>query len=136
MTSQFRPPPSTQSPQVDVCVGLICWGEIKSGLVLRGEGVRLPLHNATYMAPILGKVKSGIAFQLTFLNIKLLKNYTYYCIEKIMEDSEDPSAKIGIFKKIMIIMTFRVIGCQSKRGCFLSLARQSRVKKLVQIFKR
>jgi hypothetical protein len=34
---------------------------------------------------------------LTFLNIKLLKNYTYYSIEKIMEDSEDPSAKIGIF---------------------------------------
>jgi hypothetical protein len=43
---------------------------------------------------------------LTFFNIKLLKNYTYYSIEKIMEDSEDPSAKIGILKKIMIIMTF------------------------------
>jgi hypothetical protein len=43
---------------------------------------------------------------LTFLNIKLLKNYTYYRIEKIMEDSEDPSAKIVIFKKIMIIITF------------------------------
>jgi hypothetical protein len=30
------------------------------------------------------------------VNIKLLKNYTYYSIEKIMEDSEDPRAKIGI----------------------------------------
>jgi hypothetical protein len=32
--------------------------------------------------------------------------YTYYSIEKIMEDSEDQSAKIGFFLKIMIIMTF------------------------------
>jgi hypothetical protein len=46
MTSHACPPP-TQSPQVDVCVGFIGWGEIKSGLVLKGEGVRLPLHNAT-----------------------------------------------------------------------------------------
>jgi hypothetical protein len=86
-------------------VGLIGWGEIKSGLVLRGEGVQLPLHNAIWRQSW-ARSKSGIAFQLTFLNIKLLKNYTYYRIEKIMEDSEDPSAKIGILKKIMIIMTF------------------------------
>jgi hypothetical protein len=43
---------------------------------------------------------------LTFLNIKLSKNYTYYSIEKIMEDSEDPSAKIGILKKLGKIITF------------------------------
>jgi hypothetical protein len=88
-----------------VCVGFIGWGEIKSGLVLRGEGVRLPLHNAVWRQSW-ARSKSDLAFLLTFFNIKLLKNYTYYSIEKIMEDSEDPSAKIGIFKKIMIIMTF------------------------------
>jgi hypothetical protein len=96
MTSQFCPPPPTQSPQVDVCVQFIGWGEIKSGLVLRGERVRLPLHNAIWRQSW-ARSKSGLAVLLTFFNIKLLKNYTYYSIEKIMEDSEDPSAIIGIF---------------------------------------
>jgi hypothetical protein len=94
MTSQFHPPP-TQSPQVDVCVRFIGWGEIKSGLVLRGEGVRLLLHNAIWRQSW-ARSKSGLAFLLTFFNIKLLKKYTYYSIEKIMEDSEDSCAKIGI----------------------------------------
>jgi hypothetical protein len=85
-------------------VGFIGWGEIKSGLVLRGRGYG-PLHNAIWRQSW-ARSKSGLAFLLTFLNIKSLKNYTYYHIEKIMEDSEDPSAKIGIFKKIMKIMTF------------------------------
>jgi hypothetical protein len=88
-----------------MCVGFISWGEIKSSLILRGEGVRLPLHNAIWRQSW-ARSKSGLAFLQTFLNIKLLKNYTYYSNEKIMEDSEDPSAKIGISKKIMIIMTF------------------------------
>jgi hypothetical protein len=35
---------------------------------------------------------------LTIFNIKLLKNYTYYSVEKIIEDLEDPRAKIGILK--------------------------------------
>jgi hypothetical protein len=48
------------------------------------------------MVPILGKVYIWPRFLLTFLKIKLLKNYTYYGIEKIMEDSEEASAKIGI----------------------------------------
>jgi hypothetical protein len=86
-------------------VGFISWDEIKSGLVLRGERVWLPLHNAIWRQSW-ARSKSGLTFLLTFLNIKLLKNYTYYSIEKIMEDSEDPSGKIGIFYKIMIIMTF------------------------------
>jgi hypothetical protein len=86
-------------------VGFIGWGEIKSGLILRGEGVRLPLHNAIWRQSW-ARSKSGLTFLQTFFNIKLLKNYTYYSIEKIMEDSEDPSAKIGIFKKIIIFMTF------------------------------
>jgi hypothetical protein len=77
-------------------VGFISWGEIKSGLGLRGEGVRLSLHNAIWRQSW-ARSKSGLAFLLTFLNIKLLKNYTYHRIEKIMEDSEDPSDKIGIF---------------------------------------
>ncbi len=88
-----------------MCVQSIGWGEIKSGLVLRGGGVLLPLHNAIWRQSW-ARSKSGLAFLLTFFNIKLLKNYTYYGIEKIMEDSEDPSAKIGILLKIMIIMTF------------------------------
>jgi hypothetical protein len=77
-------------------VGFISWGEIKSGLVLRGEGVRLPLHNAIWHQSW-ARSKSGLAFLLTFLNINLSKNYTYYSIEKIMDDSADPSAKKGIF---------------------------------------
>jgi hypothetical protein len=80
-------------------VGFIGWHANKSGLVLRGEGVQLPLHNAIWRQSW-ARSKSGLAFLLTFLNIKLLKNYTYYSIAKIMEDSEDPSAKIGILKKI------------------------------------
>jgi hypothetical protein len=52
------------------------------------------------MAPILARSKSSLDFLLTFLNIKLLKNYTYYSIEKITEDSDYPSAKIGIFIKL------------------------------------
>jgi CRISPR/Cas system-associated protein Csx1 len=76
-------------------VGFIDWGEIKSGLVLRGEGVQLLLHNTIWHQSRAWS-KSGLAFLLTFFNIKVLKNYTYYSIEKIMEDSEGPSAKIGI----------------------------------------
>jgi hypothetical protein len=81
-----------------MCVGIISWGEIKSGLILRGEGVRLPLHNAIWRQSW-ARSKSGLAFLQTFFNIKLLKNYTFYSNEKIMKDSEDPSAKIGIYKK-------------------------------------
>ncbi len=81
-----------------MCVGSLSWGEIKSGLVLRGEVVRLLLHNAIWRQSW-ARSKCGLAFLLTFLNIKLLKSYTYYSIEKIMEDSEDPSAKIGMFLK-------------------------------------
>jgi hypothetical protein len=77
-------------------VQFIGWGEIKSGLVLRGEGLRLHAIWRQSWA----RSKSGLAFLLTFFNIKLLKIYTYYSIEKIMEDSEDPSAKIGIFLKL------------------------------------
>jgi hypothetical protein len=51
-------------------------------------------------------LNSASLFLPNFFNIKLLKNYTYYSVEKIIEDLEEPSAKIGIFKKIMIIMTF------------------------------
>jgi hypothetical protein len=84
-----------------MCVwGFFSWREIKSGLVLRGggrgRGVQLLLHNAIWRQSW-ARSKSGLAFSLTFFNIKLLNNYTYYSIEKIMEDSEDPSAKIGIF---------------------------------------
>ncbi len=103
MTSQFRPPHSEPASRY-VC-GFISWAEIKSGLILREEGVWLPLHNAIWRQSW-ARSKSGLAFFQTFFNIKLLKNYTYYSNEKIMEDSEDPSAKIGILKKIMIIMTF------------------------------
>jgi hypothetical protein len=95
MTSHISPPP-TQIPRVDVCVGFIGWGATKSGLVLRGEWVQLPLHNAIWRQSW-SRSKSGLAFLLTFFNIKLFKNYTYYSLAKIMEDSEDPSAIIGIF---------------------------------------
>ncbi len=96
MTSQFPPP---QSPRVDVLVGFIGWGEIKSGLFLKGEGIQLLLPNAIWCQSW-ARSKSGLAFLLTFLNIKLLKNYTYYSLEKIMENSEDPSTKVGIFKNL------------------------------------
>ncbi len=102
MTSHVCPPP-TQSPRIDVCVGFIGWGEIKSSL-MRGEGVQLPLHNAIWRQSW-ARSKSGLAFLLTFLNIKLLKTTHIIALKKNMEDSEDPSAKIGIFL-IKIIMTF------------------------------
>ncbi len=35
-------------PRVDVCVGFIGWREIKSSLILRGEGVQLLLHNFVF----------------------------------------------------------------------------------------
>ncbi len=82
-----------------MCVGFIGWGEIKSGLVLRGEGIGLPLHHAIWRQSW-ARSKSRLAFLLTFFNIKLFKNYTYYSIKKIMEDSEEPRAKIGIFFKL------------------------------------
>jgi hypothetical protein len=59
---------------------------------------RLPLHNAIWRQSC-ARSKSCLAFLLTFFNIRLLKNYTYYSIEKIMEDSEGPSAIIGILQK-------------------------------------
>ncbi len=115
MTSRIRPPPPLRAClgrgglRVDVCVGFIGWHEIKSSLVLRGGGGKqLPLHAIWHQS--WARSKSGLAFMLTFLNIKLLKNYTCYSIEKIMEDSEQPSAKIGIFEQIMIIGLFRAIG--------------------------
>jgi hypothetical protein len=56
-------------------------------------GVWLPLHNAIWRQSW-AKSKSGLAFLLTFF---YHQKYTDYSIEQIMEDSEDPSAKIVIF---------------------------------------
>ncbi len=66
-----------------MCVGFIGLREIKSSIVLYGANPGQGLNPA-------------LPFLLTFFNIKILKNYTRYSVAKIMEDSEDPRAKIGI----------------------------------------
>ncbi len=72
--------------------GFIGWREIKSGLIQRGEGVQLLLHNFFFLYMFFAnqrstlvlhnailcqswaRSKSGLAVLLTFFNIKLLNN--------------------------------------------------------------
>jgi hypothetical protein len=80
-------------------VGFIGWRDIKSILALWGKGVQLQQHNFIWHQSC-ARSKSGLAFLLTFFHIKLFKNHTCYSIEKIMKDSENPSAETGILKKL------------------------------------
>ncbi len=81
-----------------MCVGIVGWHEIKSVLILRGRGYSycyIMLYGAN---PGQGLNPTSL-FGKLFFKHQITKKSTYYSIEKIIEDSEDLSAEIGIFKK-------------------------------------